>query len=170
MCSVPVTDPQVFAATPVRNAVRALITRHNQVLMLRKRTADGHDRYALPGGGQRAGETLLETLLRECDEEIGTVVDVVGLVHVAEIAKPRNGRGDLCRQQVEFVFSCRVGDSYLPQLGSRPDKRQVAVEWIGLQYLEQLDVRPPGMGRLIRRMAIGQGPVYVGRLPAAPDI
>ena len=98
------TDPPVFAATPVRNAVRALITRHNQVLMLRKRTADGHDRYALPGGGQRAGETLLETLLRECDEEIGTVVDVVGLVHVAEIAKPRNGRGDLCRQQVEFVF------------------------------------------------------------------
>ncbi|MCB1723120.1 MAG: NUDIX domain-containing protein [Gammaproteobacteria bacterium] len=149
----------------VRNAVRALIARRNQVLMLRKLTPDGSVRYALPGGGQCAGETLLQTLLRECAEEIGTTVDVAGLAHVAETSRPPAGRKGESRQQVEFVFSCRIADDYEPRNGPRPDKRQVGVEWVGLQYLDQLDVRPPGMGDLIRRMAIGEGPVYVGRLP-----
>lgn len=162
-----VTQTGNTSSIVLRNLARALIIRRNEILMVCKQTADGASRrYALPGGGQQPGESLTQTLLRECLEEIGTQVEIDALVHVAEVEKaaPR-GAGHL-RHQVEFVFRCRVADDYVPRVGERPDKRQVGVEWVGLQQLSQLDVRPEGMAALIRDMAIGQGPVYVGRLAA----
>lgn len=150
----------------LRNVARALVIRHNDILMVRKRTPDGGGvRYGLPGGGQRPGESLAQTVVRECLEEIGAAVEVGALLHVAEFDRPA-ARGGSPRHQVEFVFRCRVADDYLPQNGRRPDKRQAGVEWIGLQQVDRLDVRPDGMAALIRRMAIGQVPVYAGRVVA----
>ena len=57
----------------VRNSAKAVIIRDNKLLVLIKRDQDGP--YAvLPGGGQRWGETLPDALMRECQEEIGTLV------------------------------------------------------------------------------------------------
>jgi len=53
---------------PIRNSVRALIVRKDQVLLLRKRSRNGQQRHAMPGGGQDRGETLHDSLLRECRE------------------------------------------------------------------------------------------------------
>jgi 8-oxo-dGTP diphosphatase len=149
---------------PIRNSVRALIVRNNQVLLLRKCRPGGVERYAMPGGGQDAGERLQDTLLRECREEIDTSVDILGLVHVAESFKPCNGKAVRFRQQVEFVFHCRLPPDYEPRSGCRPDKHQVAVEWVGLQYLDDIELRPRGMATLVRQAALGEGPVYLGDL------
>jgi len=68
------------------------------------------------------------------------------------------------RQQVEFVFYCRVPKNYKPRQGSKPDKNQVGVEWVSLDRLEKIDLRPQGMADLIRRAASGKGPIYAGTL------
>ena len=60
----------------IRNAVRAIIVRDAHILLLRKQGGGPGDRFALPGGGQDAGETLFQALQRECQEEIGTSVEV----------------------------------------------------------------------------------------------
>ena len=151
-------------APPIRNSVRALIVRQNHVLLLRKRGPGGVERYAMPGGGQDAGERLQDTLLRECREEIDTGVEILGLLHVAESFKRCNGKTARHRQQVEFVFYCRLPPDYAPRSGRKPDKHQVAVEWVGLQHLDDIDLRPAGMAMLVRQAALGDGPVYLGDL------
>ena len=149
---------------PIRNSVRALIVRQNHVLLLRKRAPGGMERYAMPGGGQDDGERLRDTLLRECREEIDSGVEILGLVHVAETFKPCSGKAVRYRQQVEFVFHCRLPPAYTPRSGRKPDKHQVAVEWVGLQHLNDIDLRPAGMAMLVRQAALGDGPVYLGDL------
>lgn len=151
-------------AIPIRNSVRALIVQRNRVLLVRKSGPGGVQRYTLPGGGQDAGERLHEALLRECREEIGNGVEILGLLHVADAFRRRDGKAAGSRQQVEFVFHCRVPADYTPGNGPSPDKHQVAVEWVGLQRLDEIDLRPPGMAALVRQAALGEGPVYVGTL------
>ncbi len=149
---------------PIRNSVRALIVRKDQVLLLRKGGRNGVQRYVLPGGGQDRGETLHDCVLRECMEEIDVKVAIVGLAHVANAFKPLDAKRVSYRQQVEFIFHCEVPKSYKPRQGSKPDKNQVGVEWVGLRRLDKIDLRPPGMVKLIRLAATGKGPIYAGTL------
>lgn len=149
---------------PIRNSVRALIVRKNQVLLLRKRGRNGQQRYAMPGGGQDRGETLHECVLRECREEIAAKVSIVGLAHVANAFKPVDAKLVNYRQQVEFIFHCRLPKNYKPRQGRKPDKNQVGVEWVSLDRLEKIDLRPLGMASLIRRAAAGKAPTYAGTL------
>jgi 8-oxo-dGTP pyrophosphatase MutT (NUDIX family) len=160
------SQPPVESITlPIRNSVRALIVRNKQVLLLRKRCRNGEEpRYSMPGGGQDRGETLHECVLRECREEIAAKVDIIGLAHVANAFKPLDAKSVSYRQQVEFVFYCRVPKNYKPRQGSKPDKNQVAVEWVSLQRLQKIDLRPQGMADLVRRAASGRGPIYAGTL------
>ena len=65
---------------------------------------------------------------------------------------------------MESVFYCTVPKKYKPRQGKKPDRNQVAVEWVSLQRLEKIDLRPRGMANLVRRVALGKGPVYAGTL------
>ena len=57
-----------------RNAVRAVIIKNNQILLVYSKT---NDEYKFPGGGVKDYETPEIALLREIDEEIGgTIVDI----------------------------------------------------------------------------------------------
>ncbi|MCB1772172.1 MAG: NUDIX domain-containing protein [Gammaproteobacteria bacterium] len=156
------TPPVERIVLPIRNAVRALVLRQGRILLLRKRYAGNVLRYALPGGGQDPGESLHDALQRECREEIGTEVAVLDLRHVADVFREREAGG--YRQQVEFVFLCRLPRGYEPVCGSKPDRRQEAVEWVGLQRLDEIDLRPAGYAALIRQVALDAGHVYAGLL------
>ena len=73
----------------IRNTVRAVIVRDDRLLLVHNRGDDGEDRFALPGGAQDLGETLAQTLQRECLEEIRSAVAIGPLLHVADYFKPR---------------------------------------------------------------------------------
>ena len=73
---------------PVRNSAKALVLHEGKILVNRCTSRFG-DYYALPGGGQREGETLLEAVRRELLEEMppfltgGEMIEVGFLVSAA---------------------------------------------------------------------------------------
>ena len=71
-------DLDLHGLSVCRNAVRAVITKNNQILLVYSKT---NDEYKFPGGGVKENETPEMALLREIDEEIGgTIVEVKGKI------------------------------------------------------------------------------------------
>jgi 8-oxo-dGTP diphosphatase len=146
----------------VRNAVRAVIVRDDRLLLLHNCGDDGEDRFALPGGAQDLGETLSQTLQRECLEEIGTAVAIGPLLHVADYFKPRQSEPSWVRHQVEFLFTCELPADYQPMMGHHPDKRQVGVVWKSLGELTTLPLSPASLAGVLTGGAPHDAPVYLG--------
>ena len=146
----------------VRNAVRAVIVRDDHLLLLHNRGDDGGDRFALPGGAQDLGETLAQTLQRECLEEIGTSVTIGPLLHVADSFKPRQSEPSSVRHQVEFLFACDLPADYQPMMGHHPDKRQIGVVWKLLRDLTTLSLSPASLAGLLAGDAQHGAPFYLG--------
>jgi 8-oxo-dGTP diphosphatase len=58
-------------ADAVRVGVGAVITRHRQVLLLRRRGVHGAGTWSTPGGHLDVGESLVDCAIREAHEEVG---------------------------------------------------------------------------------------------------
>lgn len=151
-------------SAPIRNAARALIVRHNNILLLRKEGYEQGERYALPGGGQDLGETLEQALNRECLEEIGTPVQIRDLVYVADYFKPRETQPPSTRHLVEFLFECSIPDSYTPRNGPHPDKHQVEVVWARLDELSGMPLYPRSLAAYLAGFQGGDSSVYLGTI------
>lgn len=84
-------DRQAPAAPRTRDAVKALVTATDSVLLVRERHADGSHFWTLPGGGVHAGEHPSTALERELREELrcGCVVgDPVCTFPYAHTSRP----------------------------------------------------------------------------------
>lgn len=146
----------------IRNAARALIIQDRRILLLRKEYEDLSERFALPGGAQDPGETLHQALRRECEEEIGTDVQIRDLVHVADYFKPRDTHPPSTKHLVEFLFDCAVPADYSPANGHHPDKHQVEVVWAMLDDLHRMPLYPRSLGPLLQRLFGKDRLVYLG--------
>ena len=144
----------------IRITPRAVIVNENEILLQHKVYEDGSERYVLPGGAIEPGETIEQALIRECQEEIGTIIMVEKLLHVADFFRERKTSPPTRRQQVELLFQCRVPENYLAQNGPAPDKHQVAVEWVALSHLEER-LYPPAIVDKLLNLTINS-PVYLG--------
>lgn len=69
---------------PIRNSVKAIIIKDGKILLNQCDFGDGKLSYIFPGGGQENGETFMEALQRECQEELGAQVKVYDLVWIRE--------------------------------------------------------------------------------------
>lgn len=101
----------------VRTSARAIIQRDSKLLVIRYRDEHG-DFYALPGGSQRHGESLTETVVREVAEETGAIIVAGPLRFVRECRGSPDARGipaDL--HQIELFFACEL----ISDLGSATD-------------------------------------------------
>ena len=146
----------------IRNAVRAVINRDGAVLLQRKIDDAGNERFALPGGAQEQGECLTDALQRECEEEIGTRVEVIDLLHVGDYFKPRQTTPPTTRQLVEFLFRCSVANDYQAANGPRPDKHQVDVVWVPVDQLSKINLVPADYRQLL--IDSRHARVYAGQL------
>ncbi|KOP65626.1 NUDIX hydrolase [Bacillus sp. FJAT-18019] len=148
---------------PIRNSAKAIIVRDHQVLLTKNVDHLG-DFYLFPGGGQEKGETLVQAVVRECQEEIGREVEVLDLRHVREYigANHEFAEWDSDIHQVEFYFECRlVGESDLFQ-GHNPDEYQVGVEWVDLSALDQIRLYPHSLAKPLMDQAVQPAVCYVG--------
>lgn len=144
-----------------RNAVRAVVMRDDALLVQRKEYEHGWFKYTLPGGAPDPGETLEAGLQRECQEEIGTTVEIIELMHVADFFKPRDTDPPSRRQQIEFLFRCRVPDDYVARNGSKPDPHQVDVVWLSLGDRTATHLYPGRLRHILTRESY-RSRVYLG--------
>jgi ADP-ribose pyrophosphatase YjhB (NUDIX family) len=115
---------------PVRNSVKALIIRDNKLLCIKK--CDQYGAYfILPGGGQEKDETFIETIQRECKEEIGSNINVGKLKYIREyIGKNHEFSLTDTAHQVEYMFECELLEE--PNMGNATnfDEGQEGIEWV----------------------------------------
>jgi len=138
--------------------------RDDHILLLRKQGGVQGERFALPGGAQNLGETLAEALNRECLEEIGTAVEIVRLLHIADFFKHRDTDPPSRRHLLEILFECTVPSGYTPRSGYRPDKHQIAVVWMPVDDLPAITLLPAALTAHLGESSGDTTAVYLGKI------
>ena len=148
---------------PIRNSAKAIIVRDGCLLATHNVDEYG-DWYLLPGGGQEFGETLQETVLRECQEELGAAVQVGRLRAIREYIGGNHEfaetDGDV--HQVEFMFECTVHDMYEPRNGQAIDTYQIGVVWLPLSSLDDFTFYPASLKTILTSDDAGAPITYLG--------
>jgi ADP-ribose pyrophosphatase YjhB (NUDIX family) len=93
------------AGLRIREAVRGLLVDSDHRVLLVRFEFPSATRWALPGGGLEAGESHLDALRRELEEEVGLVDVTIGpqIWHRLHIVPFLNGEFDGQRDRVHLV-------------------------------------------------------------------
>lgn len=75
--------------------------------------------WGLPGGKVEAGESLLDAISRECQEELGCMPDYINLVPLEKFTSPDDGFA-------YHTFFCCVADEFQPRLNDE----HIGYAWI----------------------------------------
>jgi ADP-ribose pyrophosphatase YjhB (NUDIX family) len=94
-------DPRAYPDRPYL-AVSAAIIRDGRVLVARRARGPALGVWTMPGGVVEAGETLIEALMREIDEETGLTIEPVALAGYREVLVRDEDR----RVSRHFVVLC----------------------------------------------------------------
>ncbi|MGN0834633.1 MAG: NUDIX domain-containing protein [Candidatus Spyradosoma sp.] len=123
---------------PIRVAARAVVVRDDKLLAVILRDQSGPF-YVLPGGGQKHGEELYNTVRRECAEELGISVEPYKMLYVREYIGKNHDFAARHKHfhQVEVVFACDLVEEGNIGHGSEEDSRQVGYKWIPLSELRE---------------------------------
>lgn len=147
---------------PIVNSAKAIILKNRNLLVVKK-TSEKGSYYVLPGGRQIPGETLQQTLLRECEEELGIRIITKTLVFVREYIGQnhefRECDGDI--HVVELMFTCDI-DSTDIKGGTLPDVGQIGWEWLPLDTLEKFPLYPSILKTLIKENGLDLFGRYLG--------
>jgi 8-oxo-dGTP diphosphatase len=111
----------------VREASRAIVCDADGNVGLLHVTKDSY--YKLPGGGLDESEDPLTALRRECREEIGCEIDVLG-----EIGSIVEYRKIYAIKQVSYCYFAKVkGEKGLPQLTESEAEKGFKQEWMSYE-------------------------------------
>ena len=138
------------------------ILRWRDGILLCRHEKRGEEHWLLPGGGVKGGETLVEALLRELEEETNVVhggeeLPLEGPVAIVESISPE--RSLWSKHVVHVVFAADLNGS-LADVAST----DAAVDGHRVVRLEDLDdvaLHPP-IARFLRRWEPGDPCVYLG--------
>ena len=147
-----------------RIRVSAILRWHGRILLCRHEK-DGQERWLLPGGGVQAGETLIEALQRELDEEIGIVgveeeLPVEGPVALAESIAPQHWPRR--KHIVHVIFAGDLPGGSLEAVTSH-DAAVRGHRLFEMAELNGLALHPP-IARFLERWRPGDPVVYLGAL------
>jgi len=143
-----------------RIRVAAVITKGESVLLCEQRK---HDRsyWLMPGGGVEAGETLLDALRRELQEETGLVdVLLAGPIAIVESIAPAGTEPR--KHVVHILFHGDAAGLPLDQVAS-DDGSIHSHRLVARSELAGLDLRPP-ISRFLERWRPGDPFVHLGEL------
>ncbi len=124
-------------------------------MLLCKNAAHGY--YYLPGGHVEFGEAAADALRREFVEETGLAVEVGGVLLACEDSFVQAGKP---RHEIGVVFAASVPSSRseaggVPFVRSRePD---IEFEWVPIDTLQSVDLRPAWLGTWIQQHTSGAG-------------
>lgn len=149
-----------------RISVKAIIIHQGKILLIRYKS-DTDEWYTLPGGGQLFGETIGQTMIRECLEETGYHIIPGNLVFVRDYigANHEFAEFDMEVHQVELMFLASIKFHELDQdnIGLNVDKDQIDIRWVELSDLEMTPLYPCAIRSLIAKRNFNlNSPVYLG--------
>lgn len=129
-------DPDAPDANSIVVAASAFVEDGAGRVLMIQRSDNGL--WAIPGGGQDIGETIVATAEREVREETGALIEVVGLVGIysdpGHVIAYDDGE---VRQEFSVCFRARpVGGALATSTESK------RVEWIAPDQLGELDIHP----------------------------
>ncbi|PIE51098.1 NUDIX hydrolase [Candidatus Fermentibacteria bacterium] len=146
----------------IRTSAKAIIIQDEKLLAIRN-FSSGQNWYILPGGGQEHGESLTDTLIRECREEASIGISAGDIIFIRDYIALNHQfaeeDGDI--HQVEFMFKVEITDG-TPSTGSHPDIFQKGVEWLPLKDLDNYALYPSALKKLLKHGLPENEPVYLG--------
>lgn len=146
---------------PVRVAPKAVIVENGRLLTVHMEGSKG-EYYMFPGGGHETGETLEETLRRECLEETGADVVVGQVLWIRDYREVNHEFADIRPgfHQLEIMFECRLLSE--PDMASTGDTRQLGLTWIPLDEIEQWPFWPKVLRARLTEGVPTTGALYLG--------
>ncbi|MGW0980307.1 NUDIX hydrolase [Streptomyces xiamenensis] len=149
-------DPNAPAANSVVPSVVAFIQdSHGRILMIRR---SDNGRWALPGGGHDAGESIADTVIREAKEETGIDVEVIGLSGIytdpGHVMAFSDGE---VRQQFSMCFRAKPVGGEL-----RTSEETTEVRWVAPADLSAFDVHPTMRQRIEHALDTERSAPYIG--------
>ena len=146
----------------IRSASRAIII-HNNSLLVIQYTDETGDWYLLPGGGQKTGETLVESIKRECFEELSLRVNVLSLRFVREFIARKHppSHVPIDTHQVEHFFICECTDYSTLKNGHKADDLQKGFEWLPLANIGDYRLNPETLRCILSEGRLNTAEVYI---------
>jgi len=118
--------------------------------LLIKRTKSGSVYWVMPGGGVERNETDEQTLIRECQEELGIDIEIRRLLLEIESQKPK------VKGQKERFYLCKIiggvlGAGQGPEY--QPDSNYMGsyeLEWRSIKDLSKIDLKPNEISEFLK--------------------
>ena len=143
---------------PVRNSAKAIVI-HEGKLLVNKCVSRFGEYFALPGGGQRCGEMLNETVRRELLEETGYSVIPLRLSGIYE--RISSNHNETNGHQLYFIFLCKLADEQR-RAPTETDRFQVGMEWIDVREIPYRNLFPRAIRDNIQSL-VGYGEtIFIG--------
>lgn len=129
---------------------RAIIIEENHILLCRT-VGLNPDFYFLPGGHIEHGESAVEALSRELMEEIGFSFKIQRFLGCMEYSfDPKVTVHAKCHtHEYNFIFEARPEVFIDPKLPLKQLEDHIETQWLPLDRLNQIDLRPEPVTRLI---------------------
>jgi 8-oxo-dGTP diphosphatase len=138
-----------------------LIIENDKVLTMQYRYGN-EDVYNLPGGNVELGESLIQTLEREMQEELGIKVAVGNLVLVGEV----HSGGEPHSQKNSQVLHCIFRGKNLegkPKLNPKETSAK-NIKWLTINELSSKNMYP-NIGEAIQKLLAGElQNLYLGKI------
>lgn len=148
-------DPAAPAANSIVPAVTAIVRNDDGQVLLIERTDNGL--WALPGGAQDLGESIVDAVTREVLEETGIRVEVTAISGTYSDPKHVIAYDDgEVRQEFSLCFHARPLGGAL-----RPSSESRQVHWVEPDHLDSLEI-DPSMRRRINHGIKNPTTVHLG--------
>jgi len=118
----------------IRHRIAGIYARGGNILLVKHRKA-GREYYLLPGGGQEAGESAVDALRREWQEELAVKATVGEFLFCGESVPAEVRRTQVF--QLVFRIDAIDGDIFVKREGAL-----VGYDWVAINRLEEIAFFP----------------------------